>query len=341
MKVAIIGAGIAGLTSARELTRHGVQVQVFEKSRGVGGRLANKRLEWGNIDMGAQYFTARDERFQKQVDQWREQGIVACWQFNPHSLRSGELTTRPDSTPRFVGTPKMNSLAHALSQNIDIAFQTRIERLERTKDGWSLVAADGHVIQERYDWVVLSLPAEQSKVLLSGTPVECQIPEQTHVPCWALALATLGDVPAEIQGIFGDEVVSWVSRLSSRPQRHFQDKESRQKGLGNYDDLWMLHFSSEWSTAHAKDSAVNITQAGLEWLSAALEKHVEKPLQVVHDFKHYWRYARVKDDKAASSIIADRSSGVGVIGAWSAGGRVEGAYLSALDFVDYFFHEDN
>ncbi len=34
-KVAVIGAGIAGLTCARVLVEHGLQVSVFEKSRGV------------------------------------------------------------------------------------------------------------------------------------------------------------------------------------------------------------------------------------------------------------------------------------------------------------------
>jgi predicted NAD/FAD-dependent oxidoreductase len=328
MKVAIIGAGIAGLTAARELIKRGVKVKVFEKSRGVGGRLANKRLDWGNVDIGAQYFTARDERFQKQVAQWQKQGIAARWQFNPYSITASGLTTRPDSTLRFVGTPKMNSLAHAMASDVDIAFNTRIEALERSSDGWILVTADGESIKERYDWVVLSLPAEQSRALLLGTAVEHQIPEQTHEPCWALALATLGKVPPDIQGIFGDSVVSWVSRLSARPQRQVSE---------DYDDLWMLHFSSKWSANHAKDTEIDVTQTGLEWLSAALEKHIEKPLDVVHDFKHYWLYARVENEKAMSSIIADRSTGIAAIGAWSAGGRVEGAYLSALDFVDYFF----
>jgi len=337
MKVAIIGAGIAGLTAARELAKRGINVQVFEKSRGVGGRLANKRLEWGNIDIGAQYFTARDARFQQQVDQWQQEGIVARWQFNPYSLTASGLTTLPDSTPRYVGTPKMNSLAHALARDIDVEFKTRIVALERTRDGWVLCTADGLTVQERYDWVVLSLPAEQSKALLTGTAIENQIPEYVHEPCWALALATLGDVPAEIQGVFGDEVVSWLSRLSSRPQRPIQKKDSHQKGSDTYDNLWMLHFSSDWSTIHTKESEVNVTQAGFEWLSRALEKHIDKPLQVVQDFKHYWLYARLKNGKAMSSVIADRSTGIAVIGAWSAGGRVEGAYLSALNFVDYFF----
>lgn len=341
MKAAVIGAGIAGLTAARELAKSGVKVQVFEKSRGVGGRLANKRLEWGNLDIGAQYFTARDERFQKQVDQWQKEGIAARWQFNPHSLTISGLTTRPDSTLRYVGTPKMNSLAHALARDVDIEFKTRIEVLERTRDGWVLSTADGITEQERYDWVVLSLPAEQSKVLLTGTAIEHQIPEYVHEPCWALALATLGEVPADIQGIFGDEIVSWVSRLSSRPQRRIQKKETQQKGSDNYDDLWMLHFSSDWSTIHTKESKVNVTQTGLEWLSRALENHIDKPLQAVQDFKHYWLYARAKNGKAMSSVIADRSTCIAAIGAWASGGRIEGAYLSALDFMDYFLKKEN
>ena len=42
--IAIIGSGIAGLTAARFLNRS-FDVRVFEKSRGVGGRVATKRLQ--------------------------------------------------------------------------------------------------------------------------------------------------------------------------------------------------------------------------------------------------------------------------------------------------------
>ena len=336
MKAAILGAGIAGLTAARELAGHGVEVTVFEKSRGVGGRLANKRLDWGTVDIGAQYFTARDPRFQKQVELWQELGVVARWPFNPHSLTATGLTTRPDSTPRFIGTPKMNSLAHALAKGLDVQLNTRIESLEHTATGWVLTTANGTTLPTRYDWVVLSLPAEQSNVLLPGTAIAQQLPKQTHEPCWALALATRGQVPAEIQGIFGDEIVSWVSRLSAHPERSVP-----QQALGKYDDLWMLHFSSDWSSTHTQDTQVDVAQVGLQWLSQALDAHIEQPLQLVHDFKHYWRYARLENNIATPAVIADRSTGIAAIGAWTAGGRVEGGYVSALDFIDYFLSTDN
>lgn len=42
MRVAVIGAGVSGLSAARVLHDHGYQVRVFEKSRGLGGRAATR-----------------------------------------------------------------------------------------------------------------------------------------------------------------------------------------------------------------------------------------------------------------------------------------------------------
>ena len=75
--VAVIGAGISGLVCARTLRDHGYPVTVFEKSRGVGGRMATRRTDDGfQFDHGAQYFTARDRRFRRYVNSWIADGIV-------------------------------------------------------------------------------------------------------------------------------------------------------------------------------------------------------------------------------------------------------------------------
>jgi len=55
-RVAVVGAGIAGITAARTLAQAGWHVIVFEKSRGAGGRIATRRTEWGGFDHGAQFF---------------------------------------------------------------------------------------------------------------------------------------------------------------------------------------------------------------------------------------------------------------------------------------------
>lgn len=46
-KVAVIGAGISGLICARVLVEHGMEVTVFEKSRGIGGRMSTRRSPEG------------------------------------------------------------------------------------------------------------------------------------------------------------------------------------------------------------------------------------------------------------------------------------------------------
>ena len=72
-RVAVIGAGISGLISARTLHELGLDVTVFEKSPGLGGRTATRRADPGqSFDHGAQYFTARDPQFIRHVEAWIE-----------------------------------------------------------------------------------------------------------------------------------------------------------------------------------------------------------------------------------------------------------------------------
>ena len=56
--VAVIGAGISGLFAARTLADRGLNVKVFDKGRGLGGRMSTRRVDGKScFDHGAQYFT--------------------------------------------------------------------------------------------------------------------------------------------------------------------------------------------------------------------------------------------------------------------------------------------
>ena len=78
-RVAIIGAGIAGLSCAQELQGHGFSVTIFDKSKGVGGRMSHRYFGDWEADHGAQYFTARDPVFQQEVAQWVQAGVAKPW----------------------------------------------------------------------------------------------------------------------------------------------------------------------------------------------------------------------------------------------------------------------
>ena len=128
MHVAVIGAGMAGLTCASRLAEAGHHVAVFDKGRGPGGRMATRRVEHEGatfrFDHGAQYFTAREMAFQTQVRAWEADGIVALWP----AAKDGA----------WVGTPGMNAPIRAMAEALEVRFGTRIAGLVPERGGWRL-----------------------------------------------------------------------------------------------------------------------------------------------------------------------------------------------------------
>ena len=124
--IAIIGTGIAGLSAAQALTDLGHVVQLFDKSRGSGGRMSSKRSDAGALDMGAQYFTARDRRFVTEVQRWQTNGWVAEWTPQLYTYHGGRLDLSPDEQTRWVGTPRMSAITRALLGDLEVHFACRI-----------------------------------------------------------------------------------------------------------------------------------------------------------------------------------------------------------------------
>ena len=90
-RVAIVGAGMSGLTAGSSLREAGFDVQIFEKSRGCGGRMATRRSSGLEFDHGAQYFTVRHPAFQEAVSDWVGDGVASLW--------GGPQTPSTQSTP--------------------------------------------------------------------------------------------------------------------------------------------------------------------------------------------------------------------------------------------------
>ena len=115
LPIAIVGAGLAGLTCAQFLAQAGHHVHVFDKSRGPSGRMSTRRssdasTEW-QCDHGAQYFTARDTHFRAQVAEWEHAGAAALWQGRIGTHDGQRFVLHDSALQRFVGTPRMTSPA--------------------------------------------------------------------------------------------------------------------------------------------------------------------------------------------------------------------------------------
>ncbi len=132
--VLVIGAGMSGLVAARTLHNAGINVTVIDKGRGVGGRLATRRLAVsdkesqqiegkleGKVDHGAQYLTAHEGDFIALVEELREHGVLNEWR-----TTSGD---RP-ATPRYYSPDGMTAVAKYLAQGLEVRLAERVLRLE-------------------------------------------------------------------------------------------------------------------------------------------------------------------------------------------------------------------
>src|SRR6266853_3010661 len=125
-RIAVVGAGIAGLACARTLVEGGAQVRVFERESCPGGRVATRRIGALCFDHGVQYFTTQDPRFEPVVRQWQAAGMVAPWHGRTMVLTSRGQGEAVESVPRYVGLPTMEAVAVHLAQGLDVHCGTGV-----------------------------------------------------------------------------------------------------------------------------------------------------------------------------------------------------------------------
>ncbi|PAU53171.1 FAD-dependent oxidoreductase [Pseudomonas sp. PIC25] len=311
--IAIIGTGIAGLSAAQTLHAAGQQVRLFEKSRGSGGRMSSKRSDAGSIDLGAQYFTARDRRFAEVVQQWRSRGWVAEWTPNLYNYSDGQFSPSPDEQIRWVGTPRMSAIARAMLGALPVNFSCRITEVFRGEQHWNLQDAEGQS-HGPFSHVVVATPAPQASALLAAAPKLASTAASVVMePTWAVALAFETPLDTPLEGCFVQEgPFDWLARNRSKP------------GRDNQLDTWVLHATSAWSKQHldmAKESVIeHLHGAFAEMIGCAV------PAPAL-SLSHRWLYARPAEAHQWGAL-ADADLGLYVCGDWCLSGRVEGAWLS-------------
>lgn len=340
--IAIIGAGIAGLSAATRLAAQGHAVTIFEKARGPGGRLASRRTSEGPIDIGAQYFTARDPRFQSALEQWRAAGVVATWGERLLSLgksasdESQWKRLRDDST-RYVASPRMSALSRHLSEQLpahaSLHSETRITRLiadEGTASGkrWRLEDSDGDQ-HGPFDHVVISAPVPQARALLSTAGTDAQgaaLAEDSLAPTLSEALAQVEMAPTwtlmatletPLPALGGD--ADWQGLLVSRgddgPLRCVMRQHSRpgRQPPTHARETLSLLATAGWSRANLEKSPQEVATLLWQAFEALPELRELAPSWSqgkVTLTAHRWRYAHPTQTLPQTSAAAGHNAHV-------------------------------
>jgi renalase len=156
--ILIIGAGISGLLCATELLKAGYKACLVDKGRGVGGRMATRRVGSSRIDHGAQSFTVRDERFRTYVQEWLEAGVVREWYRAPSHAPGGEEDIH------YCGTSGMSDAPKYLARQLEVHCPERIIKLARHTGEWIATSESGKDFRARE--LVITAPVPQALQLL-------------------------------------------------------------------------------------------------------------------------------------------------------------------------------
>lgn len=313
MQIAIVGAGIAGLACARALVEAGLDPVIFDKSRGVGGRLATRRTDSGlQFDHGAPCVTATDAAFAAVLERAEEEGAVSRWNRPLHMAE--------DTGPRYVGLPGMSGFARYLGRDLDIRTGVSVSAVTPEGSGWLVTAGDQSVSCDR---VILTLPVTQILRLLGPDhPLAADVSAVRMSPCLTLMAAFSGTrQPGDRADAERAADLDTVLLDSSKPGRK-SDEQS-----------WVAHATADFSRRHLERDVTEIAKLMLPLLCDHIGR---SPSEAFHAVAHRWRFARV-EQALGRPFLVDPSDWLYLGGDWCLGRSAQDGWLSgraiALDLL--------
>ncbi len=308
--VLIIGAGLAGLSAANDLRQAGRKVLVIDKGRGLGGRLAGRRIGDATFDHGAQFFTARESRFKAAVEGWIQAGVAEEW----YSSYPGQ----PNGHPRYRGVPTMTAVAKFLATDIHVMRTTRVDSIGQQGNGWLAELDNGETVNAKA--MLITSPIPQTIDLLATGKITVPTDKQTRLnriqyeSC--IAVMAILDRPTAIESpgaiALEDGPIAWIT-------------DNLQKGVSKIPAV-TIHASGDFSAEHLNHDRMVIGQRLIDAAGVYLGDARVTEYQV-----HGWRYSKptVVDD--APCILLSETTDLpplAVAGDAFAGPRFEGAVQS-------------
>jgi renalase len=320
----IIGAGLAGLLAAHQLQVAGFEVTVLDKGRGVGGRMATRRMagpspEPAVFDYGAQFFTVRDPAFGRWVDAWQAAGIVSEWS---RGFATADGSYYADGHPRYRCPAGMTAIAKALAQTLPVQLNQRVAAVSPGGPGWLVTTDAGRQFEAQA--LVLTPPVPQSLALLDAGDFALPLADRQHLeqisyePCIALlALLAAPSRMPEPGGMWPiGEPIAWLA-------------DNYHKGVSPVPGAVTIHAGPEFSQANwdADDGRIidRLLDAAGEWLGDdLLTAQIQR-----------WRYSKPVQTYPEPFLAFSRPAPLILAGDAFAGPRVEGAALSGLAAADW------
>ena len=315
--VAVIGAGITGITLANLLQKK-VKLTVFEKSRGVGGRMSTRRVEPYQFNHGAQYFKVENKEFKYFLQPLIQNKIIKHMEANHIEIFNKEVikSTKNYNKKYYIAESKMSSVVkYLINDNFFIKLLCKIEKTIKENNKWFIIDSN-KVSYGPYDWLFITIPPNQAVEILYNNFKFMDIIKKIKMrSCYSLMLGFNKVKKFDFDtALFLNEDVQWLS--------------IKKKILENKEYYNLLINSSynfaEQNINGSKDKISNyLIKQVTDILKCDLNNYGHKAL-------HFWKYAMSEKNNNLGSLL-DEDLKVIVCGDWCMNGKVEGAFLSAKD----------
>ncbi|OAY84946.1 hypothetical protein ACMD2_09422 [Ananas comosus] len=355
--VAVIGGGVSGLVCAATLEERGIRSVVFDTGmHGLGGRMATRMIDPQQLvfDHAAQFFTVSDQRFQKLVDRWLDEGLVREWKGLLGELEGGgHFTPLTFSSPRYIGAKGMRLLADSIirqSRMVDIVRPCWISQLEPFNGKWYL--SEKAKPHGQFDAIVIAHNGKCANRLLSssGLPLLTKQMKRLELSAvWALLAAFKDPLPLPQNGacptfegafVKGVDSISWMANNTSKLFPF-------QSGMPQ---CWTFFSTSAYGQRN-KVPQENIPSVTAEKVKEEMLGGVEYALGLPKGLLQRPFYTRVQLWGAALPTntpgvpcIFDPHGRAGICGDWLLGSSVEAAALSGMSLANHmanYFQSDD
>lgn len=301
--VVVVGAGIAGVACAAELARAGIAVQIRERGRVPGGRMASKRFDGRPADIGAAYLTADDPDFVEVVDRWQAAGLVRPWTDTFVAYGADGRRVVPGPT-RWAAPRGLRSLVEHLAADLPVTA----DRLVLAVRPGPVV--DGHPCRA----VVLAMPGPQAALILD--PMLTAATRAAQEQTWAASLAAVLRFPSRRWPDFAGAFVN------DHPLLTLVCDDGDRRGDGAC--VLVAHTTAQFAAGHLARPASAATQ-----IEDAVRDLLRLPEPAVHTYVHRWTYAKPTGGSTGGFHLD--ADGIGLAGDAYGTPRVQSAWRSGRD----------
>ncbi|MCW6035337.1 FAD-dependent oxidoreductase [Spirulina subsalsa FACHB-351] len=322
-QILVIGAGLAGLSCAKSLQKAGHSVLIVEKSRGVGGRVATKRLYNTCVDQGLPALEPQGECTDQLLADLMSARSLQLWTDITHQWQEN-YSLLPRSMGKQYSLPDgVNAIAKHLAQDLKILRQQRVEQIHYAHDNWEITCqmAEGELTQYQGKALVLAVPAPQAIPLVAPLKLPSLLTPLESIefdPCISLMV---GYTPTPQWEALPWQILTLPQ--STTLQKIFYDSRKRSHPE---QVVFVLHSHPDFARHY-------IDSDNLETVARTLLRAAQETLDLPFDSPqwqqiHRWRYARPSNNLGSAYLSTAEPLPLICCGDWCLGNSAEAALLS-------------